>query len=126
MAIGTDLLSTWSFNSTGDIETVNSTENVEQAIVNRLTCSLGSLQLYYNDYGSILYSFLGWKRNNATLEFIRLELINRLNQDNRLNVLDCQAEYDTDGSVNVSLRLKIVDSVETVNLSITNDGVIIK
>ena len=59
---GTDINSEWTLTEHGDLKTINGTDNLAQAITNRLSCQLNNLQLYYNQYGSLLTGFLGWKR----------------------------------------------------------------
>ena len=85
MLFGTDILSSWEFNEHGDLMLVGNKDNVGQAISNRLRTQLNELDLFYAGYGSFLTQFLGWKKNDSTLEFMRLEIETRLAGDPRLS-----------------------------------------
>lgn len=105
MDFGTDINSNWELTEQGDLKLISNEENLTQAIINRLTCNLNYLNLYYNEYGSLLYGFLGWKRNEKTLEFIRIELGNRLNSDSRIKKYSIDLEYNSDGDININLKI---------------------
>ena len=121
---GTDMDSEWSFNSDGDLVLIKSVENIEQAIVNRLNCDLNSLDLYYENYGSILLSFLGWKQSEKTLEFIKLEIENRILQDNRLTGCNSTIEYVGDGAIKIDMEVEVDNEyVQELSLQISENGV---
>ena len=121
--IGTDIKSTWEFNDKGDLVLVGDEENMVQSITNRLTCWLNGLELYYNSYGSVLPSFLGWKRNEETLSFMRIELENTLNQDTRIKEYDLNLDLEEDGGVRIDLTLHYNDTTNLdLSLVITEDG----
>ena len=103
MDFGTDINSNWELTEQGDLRLISDEENLAQAIINRLSCKLNSLDLYYNEYGSLLYGFLGWKRKEKTLEFIRIELGNRLNSDSRIKTYSIDLEYNEDGDISINL-----------------------
>ena len=71
--LGADLNRNWEFKD-GDLLLVENKDNLVQSILNRLNSDYDSLDLFYYDYGSVLSNFLGWKHNDETLEFIRLEI----------------------------------------------------
>ena len=124
MDYGRDFLSVWEFNEDVDLKTVSNFENIEQALTNRLTCDLNSMDLFYKDYGSLLMDFLGWKRNEATLDFIRLELQSRLKNELRLENFDLRVDYSETGSVLIKIDLNSSDDyTHTVELELTENGV---
>lgn len=124
MDYGRDINSDWSLNEDGDLILISNEDNIEQAIVNRLTCELNRLDLFYRSYGCLLEQFLGWKKNNSTLEFIKIELGNRLLNDERLDSYTVDAGYNEDGSVLIEITLNPSTSyAHTVNLEASDDGV---
>ena len=120
--IGTDISSNWTFTEHGDLELISDENNLVQSIINRLGCWLNSLDLYYLEYGSIFLSFLGWKREQGTLDFMRLEIQNTLRQDPRIDDYDLKIEFNSDGGVDVFLDLNVNDDNVMVNLVISSDG----
>ena len=99
--LGTDFNSNWEF-SDGDLVLVSSKNNLIQSIINRFNTKLNSLDLFYTEYGSNIYAFLGWVHSEDTLEFIELEINDTLEQDPRC----------TDFSVNVSYyKQKIIAEI---------------
>ena len=119
--IGTDISSDWSFEQ-GDLLLISDEKNLVQSIKNRLMCWLNSQDLYYLEYGSILTSFLGWKREQETLDFMRLEIQNTLKQDPRIEDYDLKIEFNNDNGVDVFLDLNVNDDTVMVNLVISSDG----
>lgn len=128
--LGTDLSSEWTLTEHGDLRLISQEDNLAQAITNRLTCTLDNLGLYYNSYGSLLNGFLGWKRNNRTLEFMKIEMGNRLKEDPRVSDCDIDLEYNSDGDVDMnltirtgdaSLRFALVLDTSTGELSLSED-----
>lgn len=119
--IGTDISSEWKFEQ-GDLQLITDEKNLVQAITNRLGCWLNSLDLYYMEYGSIFTSFLGWKREQTTLDFMKLELQNTLEQDPRITGYDIQLDFNSDGGVEVDLNITADTETVKVNLVISEDG----
>ena len=121
--IGVDIKSSWDFNDQGDLLLVRDEENMVQAVTNRLTCWLSGLDLYYLEYGSVLTSFLGWKREDETLKFMRIELDNTLKQDPRMPDYDLDLEFNDNGWINMHLALHFNDMSDVeMSLVITEDG----
>ena len=106
--LGTDISSTWTFNENGDLNTVENTDNLNQAISNRLKTDIGTV-LFYNEYGTMLASFLGWLPTANNLEFIRLEIGNRLMQDPRLKAYDVKVKYTGDGGLTIDINATLND-----------------
>ena len=101
---GVDLNSTLTFND-GDICLCKYGDNLIQAIVNRLNTSLNEMDLFYEDYGSILQGFLGWKANDETIEYIKAEIDNSLMGEPRLAAHESNVEYTGNGKVRIELSL---------------------
>ena len=118
--IGTDIQSDWSFNEHGDLELVSNTDNLSQAISNRLRTELNSL-LFYNEYGTLLVSFNSWTNSERTLEFLKIEIENRLMQDPRLREYSVTAQYTGEGSVRVGVNVVLDRDEEYSTSLVLND-----
>ena len=122
--LGVDLNSTLDFTN-GDLTLATYDNNLVQAIVNRLNTPVDELDDFYEDYGSILTSFLGWKATDETLSFIEAEVENVLDNEERLVNSNCSASYLGDGLVRLELTLNPNETTDlTVNLVLTNTGVV--
>ena len=122
VSIGTDMQSDWSFNDKGDLELVSGKDNISQAISNRLSTELNSL-LFYNEYGSLLWSFIGWRSSKQSLEFMKIEIENRLLQDPRLREYSVDLEYLGDGSVRIDMGITMNgDEDYSTSLVLSKDG----
>ena len=123
--LGTDLNCNWDFKD-GDLQLVENRANIKQSILNRLNCDYDSLDLFYYEYGSVLSNFLGWKHNDETLEFIRLEIEDTLNQEPRLTDFDVEVSYDKIGKVLIDLYIVFNDETDfSLSLVLEKDGEII-
>ena len=121
--IGTDIRSDWSFNEHGDLELVSNTDNLSQAISNRLRTELDSL-FFYNQYGTLLESFNSWVNGERTLEFMKIEIENRLLQDPRLREYSVMVEYTGNGNVRVDIQVRLdKDEDYSTSLILTDSGV---
>ena len=122
--LGTDLNSNWEFKD-GDLQLVENKDNLIQSILNRLNCVYDSLDLFYYDYGSVLTNFLGWKHDDETLEFIRLEVESTLEQEPRLTDFDVETSYKG-GKVSIELYIAFNDESDfTMNLVLEKGGEVI-
>ena len=123
--IGADIASSWTFDETGDLKIVDTEENIAQAIGNRLQTNLNSMSLFYADYGSVLKGFLGWRKNQRTLDFMRIEIVNRLSQDLRLSQFDVNVSYTEDGNVQVDIQVYLSeDDTFATSIVLNNEGVV--
>ena len=123
--LGTDIISTWEFKD-GDLVLVNNDTNLVQSIVNRLNCEYDSLDAFYYEYGTSLSSFLGFKASNETLEFIKIEINETLQQDPRINEFDVEAEYNDKNEVLLYISILFnEDSELELSLVISEDGTVI-
>ena len=123
--LGTDLNCNWEFKD-GDLQLVENKANLKQSILNRLNCSYDSLDLFYYEYGSVLSNFLGWKHNDETLEFIRLEIEDTLNQEPRLTDFDVEVSYNKVGKVLIDLYIVFNDDSDfSLSLVLEKDGEVV-
>ena len=102
--LGVDINSTFSFKD-GDVQLISYDDNLVQSIQNKLNTNLNELDLFYEEYGSILSTFLGWKANDETLGFIKSELETILKSENRISSYEYTVEYQGDGKIRINLVL---------------------
>ena len=118
--IGTDFNSKWEFIN-GDLVLVNGNDNVIQSIANRLNTKLNSLNIYYENYGSYVHSFFGWKSNEETLNFMKIEIVNALEQDPRLENVEVDLSYANTNEVVGQLHLTLFDDSDlTLSMVLNN------
>ena len=123
LEIGTDISSQWDFVD-GDLKLVKQNENICQTIQNRLNTIYDSLSLYYGEYGSFLMKFLGWKKDDETLKFMEMEILNTLSQDPRLQNIDVDLYYGKDGIVNGKIFISFDEETDlSLSLVLNNLGV---
>ena len=121
---GVDINSEWSFED-GDLKLVSSKDNLIQAILNRLNTLQDSLNLFYGDYGSYLQSYFGWRRNEQTLEFIRVEIQSVLAKDPRLDNFGVAVDFDENGDVRVILEVVFSEDNDfSLNFVLTDNGIV--
>ena len=121
--LGTDFDSGFKFND-GDLQIISYDENLVQSLVNRFNTQLNELDLFYNEYGSVLLDFLGWKANEDTLQFIQSEIETVLNSENRIYSYETQVNYEGNGKIKIDLTLYPTPdySIDTT-LIVDNEGV---
>ena len=123
--LGVDLNSNWDFKD-GDLVLVENKDNLVQSILNRLNSEYDSLDLFYYDYGSVLSNFLGWKHNDETLEFIRLEIEDTLGQEPRLSDFNVEVSYNKIGKILIELYIVFTDETDlSLSLVLEKDGEIV-
>lgn len=126
LEIGTDIKSGWNFKD-GDLCLVKQNDNIYQSIQNRLNTNYDSLSLYYGEYGSFVSKFRGWKTLDTTLNFMKTEIINTLNQDPRLQNIDVELEYVGDGEIKGKIHVLFDDDTDlSMSLVLNNLGVAIE
>ena len=118
--LGTDINSNWEFKD-GDLKLVKNDKNIAQSITSRLNTYLGEMDGFYSAYGSCLMSFLGWRANDETLEFMRIEIINALAQDPRLQDVDVVLMYVGEGVVNGEITIYYSETGSDLSLSFVLD-----
>lgn len=120
--LGVDINSNYTFQD-GDLKLTYYDENLIQAVINRLNTRLNTLNLFYEDYGSMLTSFYGWKGNNDTISLIKIELANTLKNELRLQNYESEIFYDGNGVLRMNLTLHPETNTEvTVNLMLNSLG----
>lgn len=120
--LGTDISSTGEFRK-GDLVLVNHTDNMRQAIKNRLSCPLDYLD--YDDYGSDIHSFLGGRKNDIVLDFLRIEIETRLIQDPRLQDFEVTTYIKEDGNIGIDIDVNFDEDMDlSMSLVLNNEGVI--
>lgn len=122
---GTDIKSDFSFTD-GDLDLVSSTDNLGQAIINRLNTDLGFYDWCYTYYGSNLSTVYGLKNNDNVLEYIRVEIEATLRQDPRIKEIICNCRKGDPQTVCVELDILTINSNEmvTINLVINEDNIV--
>ena len=123
---GTDIDSSYSFKD-GDLQLVSYKDNLQQAIMNRLNTLQDSLDLFYVDYGSFLQSYLGWRKTDKTLEFIKVEIDLVVSKDPRVDVFSSEVKYDSEGNVEINLTISYseFDSF-SLNYVLGSEGVVVE
>lgn len=120
--LGVDFNSSWELID-GDLVVVKNDTNLIQSIINRLNCEYDSLEDYYYEYGTNLSNFLGFKASKETLEFIKIEVTETLQQDPRINNFEVATEYNENNNVLIHLNLYFnEDSDLSVSLVLNEDG----
>ena len=123
--LGADFNSSWEFID-GDLKLVNNDTNLIQSIINRLNCEYDSLDNYYYEYGTNLSSFLGFKASKETLEFIKIEVSETLQQDPRLSNFEVATEYNKKGNVVIHINLIFnEDNDLSVSLVLDEEGSVV-
>ena len=122
--LGCDIDSQWTFNEKNDLLLTDGEDNLIQAINNRLNTFYDRLDLMYDDYGSFLHSYLGWKANDETLEFMKLEVETTLEQDPRIVEPVIEVNYTEEGEVIITLDMQLTEDDELeMNLLLDDEGV---
>lgn len=120
---GNDIDKSWTFTN-GDINIVKNVNNLGQAIYNRLNTDLGTFDMFYTKYGGNLYEELGEVNHPTIHEYIRIEIESILEQEPRIQNIDCTVNKINSDGVEVTLKVTPINSDETLtyNLVIGNDS----
>lgn len=108
----------------GDLKLVSYDDNLAQAIRNRLNTNLDELSLFYEDYGTVLNGFFGWKTNEETLSFIKLEVNNCLKNDFRLNNFNSEVKYNGNGVLEIRISVNYQGIVKNFDYILNDDGLL--
>ena len=121
---GVDINSSFKFRD-GDLILSEYDENLVQAITNKLNTNIDELDLFYEEYGSILPTFLGWKATEETIHYMQTEISTVLSKEPRLSGFQVDVEYEGKGLVKINLVLYTTSNeiIET-NLVLGADGII--
>ena len=122
-AYGIDIDHSFSFVN-GDLKLAKYEDNLNQAIVNRLLTVKDTLDMFYDDYGSLYQSFFGWKKTQKTLDFLKVEINSVLKKDPRINDLKTDLDYDSDGNVKLNIKVYSTDGeITDLNYVLSKDNV---
>ena len=122
--LGVDIRSDFTFEN-GDLKLSKYEDNLVQAICNRLTTNLDELELFYEDYGSVLSSFIGWKANDETIDYMQKEIDIVLQDEPRIIDSEIEITYKQNGLININLNLTTSSEAEIeTNLILNKDGTI--
>lgn len=120
---GVDIDSSFTFKD-GDIQLSKYDENLVQAVINRLKTNLNELDIFYEEYGSILTNFFGWKATEKTLDYMTTEISVALSNESRLNDFEIEIEYLQNGKIKINLVLvTVANSTVETSLVLTENGV---
>ena len=120
--LGSDIHTSWDFID-GDLKLISDEENICQSISNRLNNANGCFDLYYNEYGSYLQNYLGWKQSDETISFMKTEIEETLKQDGRFSNTNVELEYTGNGKITGNIQLTYNDETEsTLNVTINEEG----
>ena len=122
---GTDIKSDFKFDN-GDLELVNGTDNLGQAIINRLNTYKGFYDSFYTNYGGDLQKIYGMENNTNALEYLRIEIESILRQDPRIKEITCECTIEDPQTVNAELEILPIskDEIVTLNLVIQDNLIV--
>ena len=112
--MGVDINNNWTF-ANGDLQLIKYDKNIQQVVNNRLTCVLDALDIFYFEYGTLLFEYLGKKNDLSTHEYIRIEIEKRLAHDPRFKHVECVVNNSTSETVDVNLTFTFFNGEEYEN-----------
>lgn len=122
--LGVDINSDFAFEN-GDLKLSKYEDNLVQAVTNRLTTNHDELNLFYEDYGSVLTGFFGWKANEETISYIQTEINIVLSNEPRIISHESEVEYLKNGLIRINLTMTTSSEAEIeTNLILNKDGTI--
>ena len=124
---GTDIKSDWSFNNNGDINTINGSSNLGQAIQNRLNSDLDTYNIFYSEYGGELFEHMGELNHETIHEYIRIEIEHILEQEPRIQNMECTVNKTGSKSIECKLKIRTIgsDTIDEFNLILSEDSPIL-
>lgn len=121
--LGVDFDSSLSFQD-GDLKLISYDLNVVQGVVNRLKTNLDEMELFYDDYGSLLLDFLGWKSTDETLSFMKSEIENVIKKEQRILNYNVDVKYVQEGVVRIEMELQVsTDYTIETTFELTENGI---
>ena len=122
---GADVNKSWTFTN-GDIDMVNDSINLGQAIVNRLNAGLETYDIFYAKYGGVLLEHLGDLNHPHIHEYMRIEIESILEQEPRIQNLECTVNKTDSNSIECNLKVTVLgsDEVNEYDLVINEDSYI--
>lgn len=128
---GVDVNRNWIFES-GDLVLVDSTDNIYQAIYNRLTCVLDDMAYFYSGYGSRIQDWLGLPTTPNNLDELEDEIVGRLLLEPRItrSVVNCVKINPTTVAIHIEAKIDdndtfvgnfVFDSISREVYSVSNN-----
>ena len=114
---GIDINSNCTFQD-GDLVLVKYDDNLCQAIVNRLNTGLDDLEIFYEDYGSILKGFFGERTNEAVIGFMESELEVCLSKDPRIDTFTSDISYTGEGALKIVLNITTTNGTDEIDVNL--------
>lgn len=105
----------WSYENQ-DLVVVEDTDNMIQAILNRLNTNTDELDYLYDNYGCDLHQFLGLPTNETTLGLVKNVITDTLNQDDRIELIDLELSYKDTNTLNILLSCTFNDNTLELDL----------
>lgn len=105
----------WSYENQ-DLVVVEDTDNMIQAILNRLNTNTDELDYLYDNYGCDLHQFLGLPTNETTLGLVKNVITDTLNQDDRIELIDLELSYKDANTLNILLSCTFNDNTLELDL----------
>lgn len=104
--LGVDVSRQWQ-QYEGDLVLVDGTDNVYQALFNRLTCRYGDMAYFYSDYGSKIFEWLCTPSYQQNLDLLADEVCHRILEDPRISKCDVNIEKINPYLVNIKCECVI-------------------
>jgi len=113
---GTDIDSTGKLDSKGQVALVSGTDNVKQAIRNRLLTELDVYIEWCDDYGTTLRDMLREELTDNSIEWIKTEI--QMNVLKEPRVASCEVEHVTGHKFKYTFRLVEDDTEYTEEVNV--------
>lgn len=90
----------------GDLVLIDGTDNVEQALFNRLTCRYNDMAYFYLNYGSRIREWMGRPNYQQNLDGLAGEVQLRVLEDPRVS--DCEVSCTKYDSYNIIIQIYVI------------------
>ena len=107
--LGTDIDRNWIIGSNGQLQLVTGSENLVQAIRNRLTCYFNNLKWCYPGYGSYVKDWIGKSNDPYHHQTLIEEVSKRVSQDFRLKEVEVTLKDYSYFYVGIKVRAIVVE-----------------
>ena len=111
--LGTDIDHNWIIDSMGKLQLVTGSENLTQAIRNRLTCYFNNLSWCYPGYGSYVKDWIGKPNDPYQHQTLIEEVTKRVSEDIRLRDVEVSIIDYTFWGVGLKIRAIVVEDSST-------------
>lgn len=107
--IGNDIDRNWILDEEGDLKLVGGSDNLTQAIYNRLTCYLDDLEWCYTGYGSTMKSWLGRNNTSYNRKTLEKEIKKRVSLDPRVSDVTAEIVDYSSNFIGVCINAVVVE-----------------